>query len=158
MQGCNPTPGRNLRGRQDDGFTLLGLLFAMAIAGILAAVAVPAWERFEQDAAISSSAASLSAAESALFQCAAEGTGATISAQYPKNGDTTTTTLEVRNGNDGFCWEGHLADGAVPLVSGNLLNCTSVTATGLTAATASCQSPQSGPWSVRYEGLSANVS
>ena len=138
----------------EGGLTLLELMVVIAIMGIIAAVAVSEWIPFERDAALSSAAASLSAAKAALFRCAAQGTGATISAQY-QQGDS--TALTIQNGNNGFCWSGHLQEGALPLVGGNQLVCISVTATGLTANTTSCPSPQSGLWSVQYAGLSASV-
>ena len=136
------------------GFTLLGLLFAIVIMGILAAMAVPEWIQFEQDAALSSSVGSLTTAKTALFRCGAQGTGATMSAQYQQG---TATTLMIQNGNNSFCWSGHLQEGANPLIGGQQLVCTSVTATGLTSATTSCQAPQSGLWSVQYAGLTASV-
>ena len=155
MEGEEKPQGNNPDGLYDcHGFTLLGLLFAIAIMGILAAIAVPEWIQFERDAALSSSAASLSAAETALFRCGAQGTGATISARYQQGAST---TLMVQNGNNGFCWTGNLQEGANPLIGGKQLVCTSVTATGLTSATLSCPAPQSGLWSVQYAGLTASV-
>lgn len=148
MNAASPSRSR------EGGLTLLGLLFAMAILAIIAAAAVPEWIQFEQDAALSSSVASLSAAKAALFRCAAQGTGATLSAQHQQDGST---ALTIQNGNNGFCWSGHLQEGAAAMIGGKPLVCASVTATGLTVSAISCPSPQSGLWSVQYAGLAASV-
>jgi prepilin-type N-terminal cleavage/methylation domain-containing protein len=140
----------------DNGFTLIGMMITLAVMAVITMVAIPDWITFENDAALTSSAATLRTAQLSLFRCAAQGTGATLSAGYRPDG---LTTLSVQsNGQNVDCWTGHLQEGAVPLIGGKQLSCTSVSATGEIATAVSCQSAQTGQWTVQYAGLFTNVS
>jgi type IV pilus assembly protein PilA len=101
--------------QMQKGFTLIELMIVVAIIGILAAVAIPAYQDYTVKAKLSNAMAAVGSVKTAVVVCAQENGGVLTSCDTGASGiPTVTTTKEVASGT--------VADGVITIKLGTGIN------------------------------------